>query len=67
MYTKITSLVACIDSNTTHGRKTLLLKIKELGLGNSTFYTMVSEANTNIGKNQLKFLLLDVFIANLKD
>lgn len=66
-YTKATQLMEYIDSKNTHGRKTILEKLVELGLEKSSFFTHVQDATTNIGKNQLKFIWLDSFISNLKD
>lgn len=56
-----------IDSKNTHGRKTVLTKLNELGLKNTALYNAVEQVSTNIGKNQLKFIWLDSFIAKLKD
>ena len=57
-----------VEKKNSHGRTAVLTKLRELGLEKSGFYTMVEKSGkTSIGKNQLKFLLLDSFIKKLPD
>jgi len=66
MKQQMIALMKFIESRNTHGRKTVLTKLEELGLAKSVFYKKVEKSTTNIGRNQLKFLLLDSFIEKLK-
>ena len=66
-YTSSVQLFQYIESKNSHGRKQLLEKINEYGLGNSRLYREVLRGSTNIGKNQLKNLWLKCFIYSMRE
>ena len=65
-YIKAQQLLTFIEASNTHGRKTLLNKMNELQLNETTLYSMIEHANTNIGKNQVKELWLQAFIHGMQ-
>ena len=59
------TLYQFIDSKNSHGRKTFMAKLEELGLANTQFGRMSFKDKTNQGKNILKDLWLKTMINNL--